>query len=187
MGEFQWKRVPSALLFGVATFALGFVCVWLYPGGSFDEFDYWTGTFSLVVFALAEAFIFAFIFGMDRGWEEINRGADMKVPHLFRFVIKYVTPAFILLIFVGSLVQPSGRWADAFASLADGRGWPLAADSVIGKILHVGQTDYRWFDDAGEPTRHLVIDCTRVLLSLIFIGCGLLVWKAWRRKARNLP
>ena len=27
--------------------------VWLYPGGAHDEFDFWTGTFSLVVFAWA--------------------------------------------------------------------------------------------------------------------------------------
>jgi len=180
--EFNWRRVPSALTFGAGTFALGFVCVWLYPGGSFDEFDFWTGTFSLVVFALAEAFIFAYVFGMDRGWAEITRGADMNVPRVFRFVIKYVTPAFILIIFIGSLIQPEGKWINAFHSLSAGRGWPLSGGSVLGKVLHVGEQG-GWFDETGAPTRRLVIDGTRVLLSLVFIGCSFLVWKAWRKKA----
>jgi len=182
--EYAVRRGPAALLCGAAMFVLGFVCVWLYPGGSFDEFDYWTGTFSLVVFALAEAFIFAFIFGMNRGWEEITRGADIVIPRVFRFVIQYVTPGFILVIFLGSLIQPPGRWDDAFRSMVNGEGWPLSPESVIGRILHVGQ-DGRWFDEAGRGTRALVVDATRVLLTLIFLVCSGLVWVAWRKKRSN--
>ena len=55
--EFGWKRKKAAVGFGAATFALGFVCVWLYPGGAFDEFDFWTGTFALVVFGLGLAWV----------------------------------------------------------------------------------------------------------------------------------
>lgn len=178
MDEFGASRVKAALTFGFTTFTLGFVCVWLYPGGSFDEFDFWTGTFGLVVFALAEAFIFAHIFGMERGWAEITRGADIKVPEFFRFVIKYVTPAFILIIFVGSLIKPSGDWAAAFASVSSGNGWPLAPDSVIGKVLHVGVADYRWFNNAGDGTPYLVQDLTRMLLLVVFMAIAYFVYRA---------
>jgi SNF family Na+-dependent transporter len=180
--EFGTSRSRAALWFGASTLALGFVCVWLYPGGSFDEFDFWTGTFALVVFALAESFIFAYIFGMDKGWAEITRGADIKVPRIFRFVIKYVTPAFILAIFVGAMIKPAGDWSAAVGSLTSGAGWPLAPDSVIGKVLHVGVEDYRWFDDEGYGTPYLVQDMTRALLTLVFITCGYLVYRAWRSK-----
>jgi SNF family Na+-dependent transporter len=176
--EFKVGRFKAALAFGAATLALGFFCVWLYPGGAFDEFDYWTGTFSLVVFALGEAVIFAYIFGMDRGWEEITRGADMKVPQVFRFVIQWVTPIFLIVIFTTSLVKPAGDWGAAFASLTAGDGWPLAADSVVGKLLHVGDPG-RWFSDTGHATPKLVKDLTRALLSLLFLGIGGLVWLAW--------
>jgi hypothetical protein len=152
--------------------------VWLYPGGSFDEFDFWTGTFGLVVFALAESFIFAYIFGMDKGWAEITRGADMKVPLFFRFTIKYVTPVFILVIFIGSLIKPAGDWSAAFASLSSGGGWPLASDSVIGRVLHIGVTDYRWFDAAGFGTPFLVQDLTRVFLLVVFGACAYFVYRA---------
>jgi SNF family Na+-dependent transporter len=181
--ELGIRRGRAAVLFGATVFALGFIVVWLYPGGAFDEFDFWSGTVSLVVFALAEIIIFAWVFGMDRGWEEITRGADMQVPRLFRFVIQYVTPVFIGVVFLGALVKPAGTWADAVRGLFAGQGWPWAPDSVIGKILHVGDADYRWFVD-GRPTGDLVQDLTRTLLLALFIGLGVLVWYAWNRKGR---
>jgi len=178
--EFKIERRKAALMFGGTTAALGFFCVWLYPGGAFDEFDFWTGTVALVVFALIETFIFAYVFGMDKGWEEITRGADMKVPRVFRYVIPYVTPFLLVTIFVAALVKPAGAWGAAMASLTSGQGWPFAPDSIIGKIVHAGGT-YAWFDAAGRGTRDLVIDLTRVLLTVILAICMGLVWRAWRR------
>jgi len=180
--EFQVRRPRAALVFGIATFALGFFTVWLYPGGAHGEFDYWTGTFALVVFALGEAFIFAFVFGMDKGWAEITRGGELKVPGFFRYVIKYVTPTFILVIFVGSLIQPAGEWGAAFGSLFSGGGWPFAPGSVIGKIFHVGDPHYVWTDAQGFRTPAFVQDITRLLLSAVFGACAFLVWLAWQRK-----
>jgi hypothetical protein len=183
--EFHVSRHRAALGFGIATLLLGGFTVVLFPGGAHGEFDFWTGTFSLVVFALGESLVFAWIFGIDRGWQEITRGADMSVPGVFRPIIRYVTPAFILAIFVGSLFKPAGRWAEAFSALLSGEGWPLATDSVLGMVLHVG-ADARWFDAQGRATAILVQDATRALLTLVFLGCAFLVWKAWRLKERSV-
>jgi SNF family Na+-dependent transporter len=183
--EFQVARKPAAVGFGVAIFVLGALCVWLYPGGAFDEFDFWSGTFALVVFALGEIIVFAYIFGMDQGWNEITRGADLKVPPIFRFIIKFVTPVFIIVVFVGALIKPSGTWSTAGASLLSGGGWPFAADSVIGKIFHVGQENYAWFDQQGAGTVFLVQDLTRLFLLGVFVACLGLVYKAWQLKQRR--
>jgi SNF family Na+-dependent transporter len=180
--EFKVPHRKAALIFGAATFVLGSFCVWLYPGGAFDEFDFWTGTFALVVFALGESLIFAYVFGIDRGWEEITRGADMRVPYFFRYVIKYVTPLFILAIFLAALIKPAGDWGAAFQGLFSGAGWTLAGDSVIGKVMHAGVTDYAWFDAQGRGTKYMVQDLTRLLLAVLFAVCAFLVWKAWRLK-----
>ena len=179
--EYRVERGRAAMMFGGGVLALGFVCVWLYPGGSFDEFDFWTGTFSLVLFALFEAFIFTRIFGIEKGWAEITRGADMVVPIAFKYIIHYVTPVFILVIFLGSLIQPEGEWGAAISSLLSGDGWPLGSGSVIGKVLHVGEENYVWFEN-GEPTRAFVQDATRMLLVAVFALFAYLVWNAWRRK-----
>lgn len=101
--EFNWNRTNSAWSFGMIVFLLGLPCVVFFNEGVFDEFDYWAGTVSLVVFALAEVILFAWVFGMDKGWKEINEGADIKVPVFYRFIIKYVTPLFLAAVFIGSL------------------------------------------------------------------------------------
>lgn len=182
--ELKISHLKSAMTFGAATLLLGFICVWLYPGGAFDEFDFWTGTFSLVMFALLETMVFSYIFGVEKGWGEITRGADMFVPGIFKLCIKYITPVFICVIFIGSIIKPGTDWITAFSSLFKGEGWPFAADSVIGVIFHFGIKKYVWFEN-GEPTREFVKDGTRILLMLVFISFGYLVHKAWVMKRRN--
>jgi NSS family neurotransmitter:Na+ symporter len=184
--EFRVARHNAALIFGAVILALGFFCVWLLPGGAFDEFDFWTGTFALVVFALAEIFIFGWVFGIRRGWAEITRGADMRVPGLFRYVIGYVTPIFILVVFVGAMIKPEASWGQAYYSLVSGNGWPFAADSVVGMLMHKGAAGgYHWFNPQTHyATKDLVKDVTRMLLLAVFLACGVLVWVAWRRKRR---
>ena len=63
-----------------------------------DELDFWGGTVFLVVFATIETVMFAWVFGIDKAWNEIHRGADLRIPRLYKVVIKYVTPLFLFFI-----------------------------------------------------------------------------------------
>ncbi|MDQ7817900.1 MAG: sodium-dependent transporter [Melioribacteraceae bacterium] len=179
--EFKFSRNKSALSFGALTLTLGLVCVLFYPGGSFDEFDFWTGTFSLVAFALLEIIAFAFILGIDKGWEELNRGADIRIPIFFKFTIKYITPVFISIIFISALIKPSTDWPTAVSNLFSGLGWPFAPESVIGKIFHVESDKYKWIVD-GAFTGDFVKDITRLLLAATFILISYMVYFAWKKK-----
>ena len=48
------------------------------------------------------AILFAWSFGMERGWAEMTRGAELKIPKAFYFIIKFVTPVFLILILFAS-------------------------------------------------------------------------------------
>jgi hypothetical protein len=63
-----------------------------------DELDFWGGTFFLVVFATIETILFVWVFGMENAWDEIHKGADMRVPAVYKFIIKYITPLFLFFI-----------------------------------------------------------------------------------------
>lgn len=181
--EFKVQQSGAALGFGLCTCLLGMMCVILYPGGTFDEFDFWTGTFSLIVFAFAEVIIFGWIFGIERGWAEINKGADLRLPRFFKYVIKYVTPAFIGAVLLAALLKPSVGWGDAASQLVSTGSWPFDPGSVIGKLLHVG-TDWSWFDPkTGDVTKVFVEDLTRLVLLTVFALIAALVRKAWRDRA----
>ncbi|MFN8318555.1 MAG: sodium-dependent transporter [Saprospiraceae bacterium] len=99
--NFKWGHNKSAWAFGACVLILGIPTVM--SQNAFNEYDYWAGTVSLVVFALAEVVLFAWIFGMTKGWEEITRGADITVPTIFKPIIQYITPAFLLAVFIGSI------------------------------------------------------------------------------------
>lgn len=101
--EFGWSRQKGAWSFGLVVLILGLPTVLFFNQGVFDEYDYWAGTVSLVVFALIEIILFAWVFGIDKGWREIIEGADIKVPNFYKFVIKYVTPLILAFVFFASL------------------------------------------------------------------------------------
>lgn len=181
--ELAISRRTAASIFGLAAGTLGLVAVFLYPSGGFDELDFWTGTVALVVFAFAELMIVLHVFGIDRFWDEITRGAELELPRGLRFVLRFVTPTFLGAVLVAASVRPAADdWGGAVRSLANGDGWPLDAGSILGRLFHVGATD-GWFDAAGDPTRRLVEDGTRGLLLALLLALGLLVRVAWKRKA----
>jgi SNF family Na+-dependent transporter len=61
-------------------------------GGVLDEIDYWAGTFGLVLFSTIEVILFMWVFGANKAWAEIHRGADIAIPRIFKFIMKWVTP-----------------------------------------------------------------------------------------------
>lgn len=128
--EFGWKRAKAAWSFGGIVLLVGLPAVFLYQKGVFWDYDYWAGTVSLVVFALAESIIFGWIFGINNAWNELNTGAEIKISKIFKPILQFVTPLILLVVFLSSLVQPlNNDWETAFKEK-----WELDPSSVIGKI-----------------------------------------------------
>jgi len=96
--EFTIGRKKAVWFFGIATFVLCQPAIFFLKNGVVDELDFWGGTFLIVLFAAIETILFAWVFGMDKAWDEIHRGADMRVPGVYKFIIKYVTPLFLFVI-----------------------------------------------------------------------------------------
>ncbi len=85
------RKKATGLLALIVFISVQFVVFFL-KYGFLDEMDYWAGTFGLVVFALIETIIFMWIFDDKKAWEEINAGAEIKIPKIFLFIMKYITP-----------------------------------------------------------------------------------------------
>lgn len=104
--EFDISQKKGAWIFGATVCVLGLPTIFFFNYGVFDEFDYWAGTVSLVVFGVLEVILFAWIFGMEKGWTEINKGSDIQVPLLFKYIIQYITPLLLLIVFITSIINP---------------------------------------------------------------------------------
>ena len=99
--EFHCAHDRAVSIFGGVTFLLCQPLIFLLGRGVLDEVDFWCGTFLLTVFGLIETVLFVWVFGLDKAWAELHRGARLTLPRFYRFIIKYITPAALLLI-VGS-------------------------------------------------------------------------------------
>ncbi len=103
--RFKLSHNKATAYIGIFAFICLHFVFFFFQYGVLDEMDYWAGTFVLVVIALVEVVIFGWMFGMEKGWKEINMGADIKIPTIFKYIIKYVTPFFLLVILISWTVQ----------------------------------------------------------------------------------
>jgi hypothetical protein len=149
-------RERSALAFGLLLLPLALPVAMMHSDTFNGEFDYWAGSVMLVVFALAEAVLFAWVFGMDRGWAEIHKGAEVRILGAFRFIIQYITPVFLLLILIAFMFKPVGavrvtdpgtgqtktvelNWQPYLKGVFTGGpfpAWEWAGDGMVGKLMH---------------------------------------------------
>ncbi|MFH1665864.1 MAG: sodium:calcium symporter, partial [Candidatus Omnitrophota bacterium] len=96
--EFNIDRGRAVMMFGAVTFILCNAAIFFLGRGVVDELDFWGGTFCLVLFATIEVILFGWVFGINKAWEEVHHGADMKIPGIYKHIIKFVTPVFLLLV-----------------------------------------------------------------------------------------
>ncbi len=184
--EFNWKRKSAAWSFGFIVLILGMPTVLFFNYGVFDEYDYWAGTVSLVVFALLESILFAWVFGIDKGWREIISGSDIKVPNIYKFIIKFITPALLLWVFLGSLFTPKGGdWGAALSG-----NWELDNSSIIKKITNsdlkeklAAATDPAVIEKLQDTL--FFVNASRILLVTVWLSLALLVYIAYKKRVRE--
>ncbi len=96
--EWGLSRKKAVLALAAVVFASVQFVVFFYGYGFDHEMDFWAGTFGLAVFALIETILLCWVFGIDRAWEELHRGAAIQVPRAFKWIMKYVTPGYLIAL-----------------------------------------------------------------------------------------
>jgi SNF family Na+-dependent transporter len=90
--DFGLARTPAVLATALLVFLGAQPVIFWIGHGFMDQLDFWAGSFGLLLFGFLEILIFTRLFGMARGWAEITRGARLRVPRVFHFVIAWVMP-----------------------------------------------------------------------------------------------
>ncbi|MDR2346384.1 MAG: sodium:calcium symporter [Planctomycetaceae bacterium] len=70
-----------------------------------DTFDFIIANLLVFFLALFQAIAFGWLFGIDKGVAELERGSRIKIPFIIKFTIKYITPAYLLVICIAWCVQ----------------------------------------------------------------------------------
>lgn len=103
--EFGMDRKKAVTTLAIAVLIAVQFVVFFLKYGFLDEMDYWAGTFGLVVFALIETILFMWVFGADKAWEEMNKGGDIKIPFIFYYIMKYITPVILTILMIWWFIQ----------------------------------------------------------------------------------
>src|SRR5207247_9388902 len=73
-----------------------------------DTMDFWVGSFCIFVVATVQIICFGWVWGLRNGAAELDQGALIKIPRFFLFVMKYIAPAYLLVVLVGYAAQNLG-------------------------------------------------------------------------------
>jgi SNF family Na+-dependent transporter len=140
------RRRATSLLVGICL--VGSFSVMYFSRGSIflGTIDDWVGTFLIFVLAMVQIICFSWIFGMDRGWKEAHAGAHIRIPRIYKFIMKYVSPVYLLAVFAAFTVQNLPTWIRGVVSqpLAQGALALVAAVTVLVLVcIRIGEKRWR--------------------------------------------
>ena len=93
------RRGSVTLLGFVTLMGTGLVIWFTQDLAALDAMDFWIGSFSIFLLATIQTLIYGWVLGPRRGREELERGALLPIPRIFDFVIRYISPVYLLSVF----------------------------------------------------------------------------------------
>ena len=97
---FGLRRRASVAALGLLTVS-GALTVIYFSGNvvALDTMDFWVGSVAIYILATIQVLLFGWAMGIEQGLAEAHRGANMRIPAIFGFILKFITPAYLLIIF----------------------------------------------------------------------------------------
>ncbi|MHC4235414.1 MAG: SLC5/6 family protein, partial [Planctomycetota bacterium] len=107
---FGLRRRGSVTILGVITI-IGVVPIMYYSKNALalDYTDFWCNV-CMILAATGTVIVFGWVVGAERGVKEMNRGADFAVPRFMPFVVRYITPTFLVVILIAWTATNAGDY-----------------------------------------------------------------------------
>lgn len=109
------KRKATTLMVAICVIASFLVMYYSKDGIFWSTIDDWVGTFMIFVLAMVQIICFSWVFGIERGWKEAHVGAHMNIPWFYKFIMKWVTPLYLIVVFAAFCWQNLGGWIRSVA------------------------------------------------------------------------
>jgi len=106
----QGRKVATSIL---VVFCLvgSFLTMYFSKGLVFlDTVDKWVGTLGIYILAMVQLCIFSYLFGVAKGLKEAHQGAKIQIPSIYKPILAFVSPAFLLGLFGVFTYNNLGGW-----------------------------------------------------------------------------
>ncbi len=111
------ERKTSVTFLGLITLiGTGFVAFFSMENKGLGYMDFWVGTFAIYLLAMLQVLVGGWFFGAEKALEEANRGSYLKLPPWVAWIWRYVSPAFLILIFILWIQQELPKKLEALES-----------------------------------------------------------------------
>ncbi len=132
---FGLKRHASAAFLGILT-AMGSLFVLYFSKNlvALDTFDFWVGSVMLFLLALAQSVIYGWAFGIEKAEQEAHVGSHMRIPRFVQYMLKYVVPLYLTIIFA-AFVWQNALSHDSIEATLDGDWTTEISETGLGQPL----------------------------------------------------
>jgi SNF family Na+-dependent transporter len=111
-----WSRKNATTLMISVCLVGSFLVMYFSRDGLFwSTVDDWVGTFLIFTLAMIQIVCFSWVFGIERGLREAHQGAQLRIPQFYGFIMKYVTPTYLLAVFIAFCWQNLPDWVRSVA------------------------------------------------------------------------
>ncbi len=142
------RRASVSMLGFVTACGTAFVVYFSKDAVALDTFDFWMGSVCIFILATIQVILFGWAVGIEKGLTELQRGAEIHIPKFTMYIIKYVSPLFLIAVFIAWIWQSAGDYARRILSdkvVAMSVGFMLMV--LILFILIIAQSVRRWNRD----------------------------------------
>jgi len=166
--ELRLERKASVTVLGVVTLFFSLLVIYGFGAGAADEIDLWGFNFSLILFGTIEAITFAWVLGVKEGVKELLEGAEIGIPKPFIFIMKYITPTFLITLMI--------LW------FTKGGGWDrLLLTNLVAEPVTLPSIPLLFPEGIETSNRTFIIFFRGALLSLL-VMVNVTIFVAWRNR-----
>jgi len=103
--ELKWSPKKTLYGLGIMSFIVGTYVALDSSLNTLDEIDFWGGNLFLLLFGTIETVLFATHIDSKKGWLELHKGAKIRIPVVYRYILKYVTPTALIVILISWIID----------------------------------------------------------------------------------
>jgi SNF family Na+-dependent transporter len=151
------RRASVAILGFVTLCGAMFTLYFSKDSAALDTLDTWVGTFFIYLLAMFQTILFGWVLGPDRGIDELRRGAEIHVPRLVGWNLRYVAPVYLFVVFAAFLYQQivekkGGMFRQIFEEPVVGASVGFILLVIVFFLLIIAQSVKRWHRAERQPT-----------------------------------
>lgn len=106
------RRASTTMLGFITLVGAGFITFFSEGFKALDIMDFWIGGVFIYLLATITVIIFGWGIGAKEGLAEAEKGSLIRIPGVFAFILKWVSPLYLIIVFLVWIYQKIGSYIE---------------------------------------------------------------------------